>query len=107
MNIPEWRSRIDEVDKQLVRLLSVRAQLAIEIGRAKTEAGAEIYDAAREDDVLAQALRANPGVLTEEALERLFREIVRESRQAAARAADSKSAVVGDFDAADSADSRQ
>ena len=86
MKINEWRNRIDEVDKQLVRLLSVRAQLAIEIGREKKEKGVEIYDAAREQDVLTQALRENPGVLSEEALEQLFREIVRVSRQAAAEA---------------------
>lgn len=88
MKINDWRNRIDEVDKQLVRLLSVRAQLAIEIGREKREAGMEIYDAARERDVLEQALRENPGVLSEEALEQLFREIVRVSRQAAADAAE-------------------
>jgi chorismate mutase len=97
MKINEWRIRIDEVDKQLVRLLSVRAQLAIEIGREKKEKGVEIYDAAREQDVLAQALRENPGVLSEEALEQLFREIVRVSRQAAADAA----AVPGTSSAAD------
>lgn len=84
MAITDWRTRIDEVDKQLVRLLSVRAQLAIEIGREKKEAGVEIYDAAREKTVIAQALRENPGILTQEALERLFLEIIRESRQAAA-----------------------
>lgn len=88
MKINEWRNRIDEVDKQLVRLLSVRAQLAIEIGREKRETGVEIYDAARERDVLEQVLRENPGVLSEEALEQLFREIVRVSRQAASAAPD-------------------
>ena len=94
MKIGEWRNRIDEVDKQLVRLLSVRAQLAIEIGREKREAGVEIYDAARERDVLAQVLRENPGVLSEEALEQLFREIVSVSRQAAADAAQAASIPV-------------
>lgn len=86
MNIQEWRTRIDEVDRQLVRLLSVRAQIAIEIGRSKAGAGLELHDPAREVDVLKQAVRDNPGVLPESAIERLFREIVRESREAAARA---------------------
>jgi chorismate mutase len=95
MKIKEWRTRIDEVDKQLVRLLSVRAQLAIEIGRQKTEAGVEIYDAERERDVLEQALRENPGVLSEEALEQLFREIVRVSRQAAAEASCGTQKAIG------------
>lgn len=86
MTIQDWRTRIDEVDRQLVRLLSMRAQMAIEIGRAKVSAGTDIYDAAREREVLRQVLSANPGVLTQAALEHLFAEIVRESREAAARA---------------------
>ncbi|HET9400191.1 MAG TPA: chorismate mutase [Candidatus Acidoferrales bacterium] len=86
MNIQEWRTRIDEVDRQLVRLLSLRAQIAIEIGRTKAGAGVEVHDPARETDVLRQAARDNPGVLPESAIEHLFREIVRESREAAARA---------------------
>ena len=86
MRIEEWRVRINEVDQQLVRLLNVRAQIAIEIGRSKAEAGMEIHDPARECEVLARAQRANPGVLSDAALEHLFREIVRESREAAKRA---------------------
>ena len=86
MTIQDWRTRIDEVDRQLVRLLSVRAQMAIEIGRAKAGSGMEVYDAAREREVLRQVLSANPGILTQAALEHLFGEIVRESREAAVRA---------------------
>lgn len=86
MRIEDWRKRINEVDHQLVRLLNVRAQIAIEIGRSKSEAGMEIHDPARECEVLTRALRENPGVLSEQAVEHLFREIVRESRQAAQQA---------------------
>jgi chorismate mutase len=94
MTIQDWRTRIDEVDRQLVRLLSVRAQMAIEIGRAKAGSGMDVYDAARERDVLRQVLSANPGVLTQAALEHLFGEIVRESREAAARAVGSPETAV-------------
>jgi chorismate mutase-like protein len=87
MNIEECRKRIDQVDEQLVRLLSVRAQLAIEIGRTKTEAGIALYDPAREQEVTRRVLEANPGVLDAGALSRLFREIVGESRRAAELAA--------------------
>src|SRR5579862_7661383 len=88
MDIKEWRSRIDKVDEQLLRLLSVRAQLAIEIGRGKREEGAEVYDPAREQEVVRRVLEANPGVLDAEAIGRLFQEIVNESRRAAEQAAD-------------------
>ena len=90
MRIEDWRTRINEVDQQLVRLLNVRAQIAIEIGRSKSEAGMEIHDPARECEVLARALHGNPGVLSEEAVEHLFREIVRESREAAQQAVASR-----------------
>ena len=83
MNIMEWRRRIDNVDEQLLRLLSVRAQLAIEIGRSKREEGIELHDPARETEVVRRVLEANPGALDAEAISRLFRVIVDESRRAA------------------------
>jgi len=87
MTIEEFRLRIDQVDDQLLRLLSVRAQLAIEIGRAKRESGVELYDPVREQEVVKRVLENNPGVLDAEALTRLFCEIVTESRNAEERAA--------------------
>jgi chorismate mutase len=97
MTIEEFRMRIDQVDDQLLRLLSVRAQLAIEIGRTKRESGVALYDPVREQEVVNRVLEKNPGVLDAEALARLFREIVTESRnaeeQAAARRAPDASAA--------------
>jgi chorismate mutase-like protein len=87
MTIEEFRKRIDQVDDQLLKLLSVRAQLAIEIGRTKRETGIELYDPSREQEVVARVLENNPGVLDAEALMRLFREIVTESRNAEEQAA--------------------
>src|ERR1022692_2247261 len=87
MTIEEFRERIDQVDDQLLRLLSVRAQLAIEIGRTKRESGLELYDPAREQEGVNRGLENNPGVLDAEALARLFREIVTESRNAEEQAA--------------------
>jgi chorismate mutase-like protein len=94
MNIEEFRKRIDHVDDQLLRLLSVRAQLAIEIGRTKRESGIELYDAAREQEVVNRILENNPGVLDAEALTRLFGEIVSESRNAEEQAASRRNSGV-------------
>jgi chorismate mutase len=91
MNIEECRKRIDQVDEQLVRLLNVRAQLAIEIGRAKRDAGIAILDHAREEEVARRVVESNPGVLDSTALLRLFREIVAESRRASEQATARKS----------------
>lgn len=90
MDLKEWRSRIDAVDEQLLRLLSVRAQLAIEIGRSKREEGIDLHDPVRETEVVRRVLEANPGVLDAEAISRLFRGIVDESRRAAERAAEAR-----------------
>nr|HEV7954370.1 chorismate mutase [Candidatus Acidoferrales bacterium] len=87
MTIEEFRMRIDQVDDQLLRLLSVRAQLAIEIGRTKRESGIELYDPVREQEVVRRVLENNPGVLDADALTRLFCEIVTESRNAEEQAA--------------------
>jgi chorismate mutase len=86
MNITDLRNRIEAVDEQLVRLLNVRAQIAIEIGRTKRAEGIAVHDPQRELEILRLALETSPGVLDHEALEHLFREIVRESRRAAERA---------------------
>ena len=43
MGLDEWRARIDEIDRQLLPLLNQRAQLSLEIGRAKREAGEEHF----------------------------------------------------------------
>ena len=71
------------MDEQLLRLLSIRTQLAIEIGRSKREEGIELHDPARETEVVRRVLEANPGVPDAEAISRLFRGIVDESRRAA------------------------
>ena len=47
------RRRIDALDEELVRLLSARAACALEIGRVKKQAGMDVYQPAREAEVLA------------------------------------------------------
>ncbi len=60
----ELRRQIDSLDEQLVRLLSARAECALAIGREKKAAGLEIYQPAREADVLAHVQQVNPGPWT-------------------------------------------
>ncbi len=38
MDIEHWRSEIDEIDKELLRLLNMRARLAIKVGILKKAA---------------------------------------------------------------------
>lgn len=79
--LPQLRRQIDEIDEQLVRLLSQRAALALEIGRIKHSAGEPVYQPAREVQVLAHVREVNPGPLDDAAIMRLFERIIDEARR--------------------------
>lgn len=80
MGLDEWRTRIDDIDGQLLRLLNQRAGLAVEIGRTKREAGAPIHVPEREQEILDELLRLNEGPLTAEAVRAIWTEILSASR---------------------------
>jgi chorismate mutase-like protein len=82
MNLSDWRRRIDEIDKKLVELLNERSHCALEIGKLKQAANIPLYQPDRENEVLANAERANPGPLTDAAIRRLFERIIDEARAA-------------------------
>ncbi|MEO6213641.1 MAG: chorismate mutase [Vicinamibacterales bacterium] len=80
-DIDELRQRIDWIDEQIVRLLNARAQCALEIGRHKKVAGLEIYQPARETDVLRHVQGLNTGPLDDGAIKRLFERVIDEARR--------------------------
>jgi chorismate mutase len=80
-HIESLRKRIDDLDEQLVRLLSARAACALEVGRAKKAAGVEIYQPTRESEVLAHVANLNRGPLDNGAIRRLFERIIDEARR--------------------------
>lgn len=81
MNIEYWRTEIDEIDRELLRLLNRRARLAMKVGVLKTAAGLPCCDPERERRVLNRLQQANPGPLDQDAVTKLFRRIIRESRR--------------------------
>ena len=81
MKLEDWRNEIDSIDEEIVRLVNQRAKIAREIGVLKASAGLPIVDAGREDEILRKAAASNNGVLKNEAILRIFRGIIRESRQ--------------------------
>lgn len=87
MDIEHWRKEIDEVDAELLRLLNMRARLAIKVGSLKRAAGLPLRDLERERFVLTRLQDANNGPLDEQAVNRLFRRIIRESRRVESLAA--------------------
>ena len=82
MNLADWRSRIDEIDKKLVELLNERSRCALKIGKLKQEAKIPLYQPERENEVLSNAEENNRGPLTDAAIRRLFERIIDEARAA-------------------------
>ncbi len=70
------RTRIDEVDRGLISLLNKRAELVVEVGRIKRDAGLPIYVPNREAQVLSKVLKLNPGPLPGRAIEGVYRELM-------------------------------
>lgn len=85
MTIEHWRTEIDEIDRELLRLLNRRARLAIKVGALKQNAGLPCCDSEREREVLTRLQQANGGPLDSRAIGKLFRRVIRESRNLEAR----------------------
>ena len=81
MNIEIQRAEIDAIDAELLNLINRRARVAIEVGMLKRSAGSPFLDPGREREVLARACRNNAGPLDEDAVARIFRRVIRESRR--------------------------
>lgn len=80
MDISDWRKKIDEIDRSLVKLLNERARCVVKIGEIKRQDGLPIHEPNREQEVVRQALEANQGPLASEAIQRIFERIVAEGR---------------------------
>lgn len=81
MKLEDWRDEIDSIDAEIVRLVNQRAKIAQKIGVLKASAGLPIVDLSREDAILRKTTARNQGILTNDAIVRIFRGIIRESRQ--------------------------
>ena len=76
MDIADWRRKIDELDRQLVELLSARAQAAVEIGRLKRDTKLPIYEPERERTVFENVQQMNRGPLPGRDLVRIYERIM-------------------------------
>ena len=77
-NLDSIRQRIDELDKQILSLISERARCAQAVASVKREIseGADFYRPEREARILRNILERNDGPLNDEEMARLFREIM-------------------------------
>ncbi len=81
MSIKDQRARINELDAELLRLLSERARIALQVGESKKEAGVSLCDHTREREVVERMCRLNQGPLDDRAIIELYRAIIHESRR--------------------------
>lgn len=81
MDIADWRSQIDEVDEQLVRLINKRAECALEIGRLKRHSAMPVYEPDRERIIFENIARNNQGPLSNIQLRQIFERLVDVMRQ--------------------------
>ena len=79
--IDDLRQRIDWLDEQIVRLLTARAECALQVGHLKKRLGMDIYQPGREIEVLGNVLRLNTGPLDDGAIRRLFERVIDEARR--------------------------
>ncbi len=70
------RARVDDIDRQLIALISERGRLAAEIGRLKAAAGTPAYAPDREKEILERLRAANPGPFPNEVLLAIYRELM-------------------------------
>ena len=74
--LEQLRSKIDEIDRDVTRLLNERVRTAAEIGKIKDEKGMEPYDPAREEEVFGKLEDLNEGPLEAASLRTIYREVV-------------------------------
>ncbi|HZD48976.1 MAG TPA: chorismate mutase [Silvibacterium sp.] len=76
MEIEDWRRKIDELDRQIVSLLSERAEAAQAIGKLKRTTSMPIYEPNRERVIFDNVRAANRGPLPDIELTHIYERII-------------------------------
>jgi len=76
MDIKSLRDKIDSIDKEILKLLNQRAEIAREIGEIKLSNSMEILDKKREKSIIRRIKALNTGPLTDESVAKIFSEII-------------------------------
>jgi chorismate mutase/prephenate dehydratase len=79
-SLKNLRQQIDRLDRELLKLVNTRAELASRIGDVKNETGLEVYSPEREEEIIAQMVHSSPGPLQELCVRAIFRELMSGSR---------------------------
>jgi len=76
MDLGDWRSRINNIDNQILTLLNQRAEAALQIGDLKRRQEAPSYVPEREAEVVSRLTTTGGGPLPAEAIAAVWREIL-------------------------------
>jgi chorismate mutase len=76
MDISDWRKKIDELDEQIVVLISKRAEAAQAIGQLKHSAALPVYEPGREQAVFDHVRAKNPGPLADSEILHVYERII-------------------------------
>ncbi len=75
-NLKNLRQQIDTLDDQILDLLNRRADVVVEVGKAKDENRGEYYVPSREKAIFERLISRNKGPFPDEGVRRVFREII-------------------------------
>ncbi|HEY4380880.1 MAG TPA: chorismate mutase [Acidobacteriaceae bacterium] len=76
MEISDWRKKIDELDEQIVQLISKRAEAAKAIGELKKVSSLPVYEPNREQAVFDHIRAVNPGPLSGTEMQDIYERII-------------------------------
>lgn len=77
--LTELREEIDQIDRDILRLLNRRAEIVLIIRSLKARQKVPLYAPWREEKILERLKALNPGPLYDQAVEEIFRTILKES----------------------------
>ncbi|MCI6173878.1 MAG: chorismate mutase [Clostridiales bacterium] len=80
-DIKELRSQIDRIDAEIQRLFEKRMEISGEIGAWKASSGMPVFDAAREEELIAELKGRASSPENAEAIETLYRTVFEVSRE--------------------------
>ena len=81
IGLDELRERLDILDEQMMSLLSERAKVVSHVADFKRRHNIPVYIPEREASIIERLRAINPGPLSSDAIERIYRTIVEEMRK--------------------------
>jgi chorismate mutase len=81
VGLDELRKHLDVIDEQLMTLLSQRARVILEVADFKRQHHLPVHIPEREAAIIARLRAMNPGPLSGDTLERIYRVLIEEMRK--------------------------